>query len=84
MLFCLYCFSCPDHWIVWIGDAQKVAINVKSGYTPGLMVVKAGSPVRLRFDRQESAACSEKVLLPDFDKSALLLEGQDVTLEFTP
>jgi len=80
LLFCLYCFSCPDHWNVWTGDAQKVAINVKSGYTPGLMVVKAGSPVHLRFDRRESAACSENVLLPDFDKSALLLEGQDVTL----
>jgi len=66
------------------GGAQEVAVTVKGGYTPDVIVVKAGSPVRLRFTRQESAACSEKVLFPDFNQSALLPEGQEVTLEFTP
>jgi len=64
--------------------AQEVAITVKGGYTPDVIVVKAGSPVRLRFTRQESASCSEKVLFPDFNQNALLPEGQEVTLEFTP
>lgn len=67
-----------------IGGAQEVAITVKGGYTPDVIVVKAGSPVRLRFTRQESSACSEKVLFPDFSQSALLPEGQEVALEFTP
>jgi len=66
------------------GGVQEVAVTVKGGYTPDVIVVKAGSPVRLRFTRQESAACSEKVLFPDFNRSALLPEGQEVTLEFTP
>ncbi len=66
------------------GGAQEVAVTVKGGYTPDVIVVKAGSPVRLRFTRQESASCSEKVLFPDFNQSALLPEGQEVTLEFTP
>jgi len=67
-----------------VGGAQEVAITVKGGYTPDVFVVKAGQRVRLRFTRQESAACSEIVLFPDFNQNALLPEGQEVTLEFTP
>ena len=66
------------------GGAQEVAVIVKGGYTPDVIVVKSGQPVRLRFTRQESAVCSEKVLFPDFNQNALLPEGQEVTLEFTP
>src|SRR5512136_1345259 len=62
------------------GGVQEVAITVKGGYTPDVIVVKAGQPVRLRFTRQESAACSEKVIFPDFNKNALLPEGQEVTV----
>jgi plastocyanin domain-containing protein len=66
------------------GGLQEVAITVKGGYTPDVIVVKAGQPVRLHFTRQESAACSERVLFPDFNQSALLPEGQEVNIEFTP
>jgi len=66
------------------GGAQEVAITVKGGYTPDVIVVKSGQPVRLIFTRQESSACSEEVLFPDFNKSSLLPEGERVTLEFTP
>ncbi|MCL4561496.1 MAG: cupredoxin domain-containing protein [Chloroflexi bacterium] len=66
------------------GGVQEVAVIVKGGYTPDVIVVKSGQPVRLNFTRQESAACSEKVLFPDFNQSALLPEGEQVTLEFTP
>ena len=64
--------------------AQEVAIIVKGGYTPDVIVVQKGRPLRLTFTRQESAACSEKVLFPDFNQNALLPEGEQVTLEFTP
>jgi plastocyanin domain-containing protein len=64
--------------------AQEVAITVKGGYSPDVIVVQKGRPVRLMFTRQESAACSEKVLFPDFNQSALLPEGEQVMLEFTP
>ena len=66
------------------GGFQEVAVTVKGGYTPDVIVVKAGQPVRLTFTRQESSACSEEVLFPDFNKSSLLPEGQPVALEFTP
>ena len=66
------------------GGVQEVAVTVKGGYTPDVIVVKASQPVRLHFTRQESSACSEKVLFPDFNQNAMLPEGQEVTLEFTP
>lgn len=69
---------------IGVGGAQEVAVTVKGGYTPDVIVVEAGRPVRFTFTRQESAACSEEVLFPDFDKSSLLPEGEAVALEFTP
>ncbi len=72
------------HAAVSATGAQEVAITVKGGYTPDVIVVQKGRPVRLTFTRQESGACSEKVLFPDFNQSALLPEGKAVTLEFTP
>jgi plastocyanin domain-containing protein len=66
------------------GGLQEVAVTVKGGYTPDVIVVKAGQPVRLTFTRQESSACSEEILFPDFNKSSRLPEGEAVTLEFTP
>jgi len=66
------------------GGMQEVAVTVKGGYTPDVIVVKVGKPLRLHFTRRESAACSERVLFPDFNQNALLPEGQEVTLEFTP
>lgn len=63
---------------------QEVAITVKGGYTPDIIVVKAGKPVRMHFTRHESSSCSEEVLFPDFNKSAKLPEGQEILVEFTP
>ncbi|HJW89792.1 MAG TPA: cupredoxin domain-containing protein [Anaerolineales bacterium] len=63
---------------------QEALIVVKGGYTPDLLVVKAGRPVRLNFNRQETASCSEMVLFPDFNKSAKLPEGETIPIEFTP
>ena len=67
-----------------VSGVQEVAITVKGGYTPDIIVVKAGQPVRMLFTRQESAGCSETVLFPDFNQSAKLPEGEEVLVEFTP
>jgi plastocyanin domain-containing protein len=72
------------HATVSKSGAQEVAVTVKGGYTPDVIVVQHGRPVRLTFTRHESSACSEQVLFPDFNQSAALPEGQEVTLEFTP
>ncbi len=63
---------------------QEADIIVKGGYTPDVLVVKAGRLVRLTFLRQETASCSEMVLFPDFNKSAKRPTGERVAIEFTP
>ncbi len=63
---------------------QEVMILVKGGYTPDTIVVQRGKPVRLNFRREETASCSEKVILADFNKSADLPTGEVVPIEFVP
>lgn len=63
---------------------QEAMILVKGGYTPDVIVVDRERPVRLTFRREETAACSEMVLLPDFDRAAKLPEGEEITVDFTP
>ncbi len=66
------------------GKFQEATVLVKGGYTPDVIIVEHGKPVRLKFHRQETAACSEMVLLPDFNKSATLPTGETVPIEFLP
>ena len=66
------------------GGHQEAMVLVKGGYTPDVIVVQHGRPVRLNFRREESAACSEMVVFSDFGKSAHLPEGQVVPIEFLP
>jgi plastocyanin domain-containing protein len=63
---------------------QEAMILVKGGYTPDVLVVQHGKPVRLTFRREETAACSEMVVFGDFGKSAKLPTGQPVPVEFLP
>ena len=63
---------------------QEATITVKGGYTPDVIVVKRGKPVRLHFNRQESSLCSEMVIFDKIGQSAKLPEGETVTIEFTP
>ncbi len=63
---------------------QEALVLVKGGYTPDVIVVEHGKPVRLSFLREESASCSEMVVFADFNKSAKLPEGQTVPIEFLP
>lgn len=63
---------------------QEALVLVKGGYTPDVVVVERGKPVRLNFLRTESASCSEMVIFPDFNKSAKLPEGETVAVELMP
>jgi plastocyanin domain-containing protein len=63
---------------------QEATILVKGAYTPDTIVVEHGKPVRLNFLRQETAACSEEVVFPDFHRRAQLPEGELVPVDFVP
>jgi plastocyanin domain-containing protein len=63
---------------------QEALILVKGGYTPDVIVVERGRPVRLNFRREETAACSEMAIFSDFNKSAKLPTGETVPVELMP
>lgn len=86
-------------WIVWyfwlsepeaarasIGRTgiQEAFIRVKGGYDPDLVVLEAGRPARLHFQREETAACSERVVFPDLGISRKLPAGERVSIELGP
>jgi plastocyanin domain-containing protein len=66
------------------GGVQEVQIRVKGGYDPDVIVVEKGRPVKLHFNRQETAACSEMVVFPDFGVSRQLPAGEVITIELDP
>ena len=85
-------------WVLWyfllskgpaaaaatVDGVQEVRIMVKGGYTPDTVVVQAGKPVRLQFYRDETADCSERIVLEDFGIDAALPAFQTTDIEFTP
>ena len=64
--------------------AQEATVVVRGGYDPQVIHVKAGTPLRLTFDRQETSSCSEEVVLADFNLRRFLPANQKTTLELTP
>ena len=66
------------------GGRQEVPITVKGGYSPNLIRVSEGVPVRLVFDRQDNSGCTERVVFPDFGISRTLPAFAKTSIEFTP
>ncbi len=66
------------------GGIQEIDITVKGGYSPDLIRVTEGVPLRLNFDRQESGDCTSRVVFADFAVSKTLPAFGSAVLEFTP
>jgi plastocyanin domain-containing protein len=69
-----------------VGQAgvQEVKVTVKGGYSPDVIVVKQGQPVRLDFYRDETASCSDRVVFGDFGISRDLPAFKTTPIQFTP
>ncbi len=63
---------------------QEITIRVEGTYQPDYIQVQAGVPIRLKFDRQETTGCSERIVFPDFQINRELPAFQTTTIEFTP
>ncbi len=72
------------HARVTSSGRQEQLVLVKGGYKPDVIQVHAGTPVRLNFRREESSACTELVVFPEFDRAAQLPEGQTVPIDLLP
>ncbi len=66
------------------GGTPEITVVVRGGYTPAAIRVEHGRPVRLVFDRQESAGCSEELVLPEFGIRKYLPPHQKTPIELTP
>ena len=63
---------------------QEITVTVKAGYQPDTILVQAGKPVRLRFYRDETADCSERVVFEQFGIDRQLPAFETTDIEFTP
>lgn len=63
---------------------QEVNVTVKGGYSPDVIQVTQGRPVRLNFYRDESASCSDRVIFGDFGIAQGLPAFKTTPIEFTP
>jgi plastocyanin domain-containing protein len=66
------------------GGVQEVTLTVDGGYEPSQIMVQAGQPVRLNFDRKDPSSCLEEVRFPDFRIAQALPLNQTTAIEFTP
>ena len=66
------------------GGIQEITVTVDGGYEPSQIVVQAGQPVRLNFDRKDPSSCLEEVRFPDFRIAQALPLNQITPIEFTP
>lgn len=66
------------------GGVQEIKVTVKGGYSPDVIAVKQGMPVRLDFYRDETASCSEQVVFGEFGIARDLPAFQTTPIEFTP
>ena len=63
---------------------QEINVTVKGGYSPDVIAVRRGLPVRLNFYRDETASCSERVIFGDFGIARDLPAFKTTRIEFTP
>ncbi|MBD2154301.1 cupredoxin domain-containing protein [Leptolyngbya sp. FACHB-16] len=66
------------------GGIQEITVTVDGGYEPSRIVVQAGQPVRLNFDRKDPSGCLESVRFPDFHVAQDLALNKVTPIEFTP
>jgi plastocyanin domain-containing protein len=67
-----------------VAARSEATIVVHGGYEPSIVRVRAGAPVRLVFDRQETSPCSEEIVFPDFGIRRFLPAFAKTTVELTP
>lgn len=60
---------------------QELTVIVDGGYSPAALLARAGVPLRLTFDRRDTAGCSEEVVLPDFGIRRFLPTGARTAIE---
>jgi Cu+-exporting ATPase len=66
------------------GQSQTIEVQVRGGYDPGTVRAKRGVPLRLVFNRQEGAACSEEIVIAEFGIRKFLAPFARTSVDITP
>ncbi len=66
------------------GDVQEIGVTVKGGYSPSIIRVRQGVPLRMTFDRREGGECTSEVVFPDFRMRRTLPAFAKTTVELLP
>ena len=69
---------------VFLVLSSIVLTTLALGYVSLALTAQFRATVRIKFTRQESGVCSERVLFPDFNKDMSLPENEQTIFEFTP
>lgn len=62
----------------------EINILVDGGYNPEKISVLAGQTTKITFERKDSSACLEEVILPDFKIRKFLPLNEKTEIEITP
>ena len=63
---------------------QEIDVVVEGGYSPSVIRLELGKPVRLSFDRREKSPCSEELVISEFGVRRFLKPFEKTVVEFTP
>ncbi len=74
----------PAAAIASADGVQAIEVRVHGGYSPNLIEVERGRPVRMTFDRQEDNPCSEELVVPSLGIRQFLPAFARTAIEFTP
>ena len=66
-----------------VPNAQTISVSAK-GYAPARIVVPAGKPIRLAFQRLDAQNCGGRVVFPDLNIDRDLPPGETVVIEIAP
>jgi plastocyanin domain-containing protein len=66
------------------GGLQRIPVKVHGAYAPAVIRVRAGVPVQLDFERDETNPCTEEVVLPAFGIRTYLPAHRTTAVRFTP
>lgn len=62
----------------------EIDIEVKGGYSPDVISIPVGKPIKINFTRKDESTCLEEVVISDFKIRKLLPMNEKTTIEITP
>jgi len=67
------------------GNVQEISLTIAGGkYSPNLITVKKGIPLKLTVTAAANAGCAREIVFPDFGIDKVVSPGSTVLIEFTP